>query len=38
VGDEVFALHPAQGVLQLHELDEEVVLGVQASAVIGLLK
>src|ERR1700688_3362967 len=30
--DELFALHPAQGVLQLHELDENIVLGIEARS------
>src|SRR2546426_122755 len=29
VGDEVFAHQPTEGVLQLHGLDEEVVLGIE---------
>ncbi len=29
MGDQVFAHHPAQGVLQLHGLNEEIVLRVQ---------
>src|SRR4051812_6176379 len=29
VGDELFAAHVAERVLELHELDEQVVLGVQ---------
>ena len=31
MGDQLLALHPAQRVLQLHQLDEQVVLGVQPS-------
>ena len=31
VGDEVFAHDVAEGVFQLHGLDEEVVLGVDAG-------
>src|SRR4029450_6898571 len=38
VGDEVLALHVAQGVLQLHELDEQVVLGVEAGGGHGTLE
>src|SRR4029450_7431748 len=38
VGDEVLALHVAQGVLQLHELDEQVVLGVEAGRGHGALE
>src|SRR5713101_3002677 len=30
MGDRLFAHHPAQGVLQLHQLDEEIVLRVEA--------
>src|ERR1700686_3108604 len=29
MGDQIFADHPAQGVLQLHQLDEQVVLWVE---------
>ena len=30
VGDQVFTAHPAQRVLEFHQLDEDIVLGVQA--------
>ena len=32
VGDQVFAHDVAQGVLELHRLDEEIVLGIEALA------
>ena len=39
VGDQLFAAQVAQRVLELHELDEQIVLGVQPRrGVIGLLK
>src|SRR5687768_9052220 len=38
VGDELFAAHVAHGVLELHELDEEVVLGVEAGGGHGALE
>jgi len=31
VGDEIFAAHPAQGVFELHQLNENIVLGIQAG-------
>ena len=37
VGDLVLAQHPAQCVLELGELDEEVVFGVEVGATIGAL-
>ena len=38
VRDELLAQHVAQRVLQLHQLDEQVVLRVQPGRVLGLLK
>jgi len=35
VGDEVFAHDVAEGVLKLHRLDEEVMLGVDAGGAVG---
>ena len=37
VRDELFADHPAQGVLQLHHLDEEIIFRVQARGCHGAL-
>src|SRR5271163_3357478 len=33
VGDQVFAAHPAQRVFELHQLDEDVVLGIDVRRV-----
>ena len=38
VRDLLFAHHPAQGVLELRLLDEEVVLGVDRGSVLGTLE
>src|SRR4029077_11532685 len=38
VGDEVFAHHPAESVFELHELDEEVVLGIKLGSAHGRLE
>ena len=38
VGDEVFAHDVAEGVFQLHRLDEEVVLGIDAGGAVGILE
>src|ERR1043166_7699009 len=38
VGDQVFAHHPAQGVLEFHGLDEQVVLGIEFGAGHGRLE
>ena len=35
MGDEVFAHDVAEGVFELHGLDEEVVLGVDAGGAVG---
>src|SRR5690606_3671636 len=32
VGDEILAAHPPEGVLQLHQLDENVVLGIESRS------
>src|ERR1051326_5590203 len=38
VRDEIFSSHPAERVLQLHELDENVVLGIDFGRVHGRFK
>src|SRR5260221_8920535 len=38
VRDHLFAHHPAEGVLQLHELNEEVVLRIEPFGVHGALE
>src|SRR5690606_37513592 len=38
VGDEVFTLHPAQRVLQLHQLNEQIVLGIEPRRGHGALE
>src|SRR2546429_9398792 len=35
VGDQVFAHHPAQRVLQLHQLNEQIVLGIELRRAHG---
>src|ERR1035438_6474290 len=35
VRDQIFAAHPPEGIFQLHELDEDIVLGIQARSVHG---
>ena len=38
VGDEAFAHDVAEGVFELHVLDEQVVLGVDAGGGVGVLE
>ena len=38
VSDEAFAHDVAEGVLELHVLDEEIVLGVDAGGGVGVLE
>src|SRR5580765_5271606 len=38
VGDQILSAHPAQRVFQLHELDENVVLGIKAGRGHGRLE
>src|SRR2546427_6659024 len=38
VGDKVFAHQPTEGVLQLHGLDEEIVLGIEVRCAHGRFK